>query len=96
MRRGELDAARTLADQGVTLARSRPDSQWARRFTLLLTEVLIRKHDLPEAHRVIAYWNRYVCDANQASINRLIRCFRWACVALIPAVVLWSSSLALN
>jgi hypothetical protein len=52
--------------------------------------------DLPEAHRVIAYWNRYVCDANQASINRLIRCFRWACVALIPAVVLWSSSLALN
>lgn len=52
--------------------------------------------DLPEAHRVIAYWNGYVCDENQVSINRLIRCFRWACVALVPALVLWSSSLALN
>jgi hypothetical protein len=52
--------------------------------------------DLPEAHRAIAYWNRYVCDANQTSIDRIVRWFRWACVMLIAAVVLWSSSLALN
>ena len=53
MRRGELDAARTLADQGVALTRSQPQSVWAWRFTLLQSEVLLRKHELPEAHRLL-------------------------------------------
>ncbi len=53
MRRGELDAARTLADQGVALTRSQPDSVWAWRFTLLQSEALLRKHELPEAHRLL-------------------------------------------
>jgi tetratricopeptide (TPR) repeat protein len=54
MRRGELDAARTLAERAVDLTRHEPDSEWARRFNLLLGEVLIRKHDLPEARRVLS------------------------------------------
>ena len=53
MRRGELDAAATLADQGVALTRSQPDSPWARRFALLLGEVRLRKHELPEARALL-------------------------------------------
>ncbi len=53
MRRGELDAAATLADQGVALTRSQPDSSWARRFVLLLGEVRLRKHELPEARALL-------------------------------------------
>jgi CHAT domain-containing protein len=53
MRRGELDAARTLADQGVALTRAQPASEWSWRFTLLLSEILLRKHELPDAHRLL-------------------------------------------
>ena len=53
MRRGELDAARTLADQGVALTSAEPHSDRAWRFTLLLSEVHLRKHQLPEAHRLL-------------------------------------------
>jgi tetratricopeptide (TPR) repeat protein len=53
MRRGELDAARTIADQGAALTRAQPGSEWAWRFTLLLSEILLRKNDLPDAHRLL-------------------------------------------
>jgi tetratricopeptide (TPR) repeat protein len=53
MRRGELDAARTIADQGVARTGAQPSSEWAWRFTLLLSEVLLRKHELPEAQRLM-------------------------------------------
>ncbi len=53
MRRGQLDAARTLADQGVAITRSQPDSPWARRFMLLLGEVRLRRHELPEARALL-------------------------------------------
>jgi CHAT domain-containing protein/tetratricopeptide (TPR) repeat protein len=53
MRRGALDAAQVLAEQGVTLTGVQPDSEWAWRFTLQLAEVRIRKHELAEARGVL-------------------------------------------
>jgi tetratricopeptide (TPR) repeat protein len=53
MRRGDLEAAHALADQGVALTSARPDSEWAWRFTLQLAEVRIRKHDLSDARRLL-------------------------------------------
>src|SRR6478672_1877779 len=53
MRRGALDAAQKLAEQGVTLTGAQPDSEWAWRFTLQLAEVRIRKHELAEARGVL-------------------------------------------
>ena len=85
MRRGELDAARTLADQGVALTRSQPDSEWAWRFTLLLSEVLIRKHDLPEAHRLL-----------DAELPEGAAFDRAACAAAVPARLRRSCSKAIG
>jgi tetratricopeptide (TPR) repeat protein len=53
VRRGQLDAARTLAEQGVALTRSQPDSPWAWRFTLLHAEVRLRKRELPEGRELL-------------------------------------------
>jgi CHAT domain-containing protein len=53
MRRGTLDAAQVLAEQGVTLTGGQPDSEWAWRFTLQLAEVRIRKNELAEARGVL-------------------------------------------
>jgi len=53
IRRGELDAARELAQQGIALTQTQPESEWARRFVLLLGEVQIRRHDLPSADRLL-------------------------------------------
>jgi hypothetical protein len=52
--------------------------------------------DLVEAQRVLAYWNQEVWNQNQRLIDKLIRLFRVACLALVLTVVLWSSGLALN
>jgi CHAT domain-containing protein/Tfp pilus assembly protein PilF len=49
MRRGELDAAETLADQGIALTRAAPNSESAWPFVLLRGEILIRKRELPAA-----------------------------------------------
>ena len=51
MRRGELDAALALADRGVALTRTQPDSAWAWRFTLLDAEVRLRRQDLPQGRQ---------------------------------------------
>jgi tetratricopeptide (TPR) repeat protein len=49
MRRGELDKAGTLAEQGITLTRATPDSEWAWTFSLLRSEILLRKREVREA-----------------------------------------------
>ena len=54
MRRGELDAARTFANDGLAATRAHPDSEWAHRFSLLLAEVQIRRHELPDAKRLLS------------------------------------------
>lgn len=57
MRRGELDKALGLADQGVALTSPTPGtpaSEWAWRFVLLRGEILIRKRDLPAATAVLS------------------------------------------
>jgi hypothetical protein len=35
-------------------------------------------------------------EENQAMIDSLVRAFRWACLALVGAVALWSIGLALE
>src|SRR5579862_8648496 len=49
MRRGELDKAGALASHGTALTRDRPGSEWAWRFSLLDSEILLRKRELPQA-----------------------------------------------
>ena len=56
IRRGELDAARVLAEHAIALTRAEPDPTWNRRFTLLLAEVQTRRHDLSEARRLLSAW----------------------------------------
>lgn len=52
--------------------------------------------DVGEAQRILAYWNREVWDDNQRVIDRMLTSFRWACFALVAAVVVWSVGLALQ
>jgi tetratricopeptide (TPR) repeat protein len=53
MRRGELDSARTLADQGIQLTSARSSVEWTWRFKLLQSEVRLRKHELAEARQLL-------------------------------------------
>lgn len=53
IRKGDLNSAQSLADKAVSLTRSTPDSVWAWRFTLLRSEVLLRRHELPEARELL-------------------------------------------
>jgi tetratricopeptide (TPR) repeat protein len=53
IRAGDLNAAQTLADQGIALTSSEPDSEWSWRFVLLRAEVLLRKHERSEAHALL-------------------------------------------
>lgn len=52
--------------------------------------------DVGEAQRILAYWNREIWDDNQRVIDQMLRSFRWACFALVAAVVVWSVGLALQ
>jgi hypothetical protein len=52
--------------------------------------------DVWEAQRVLAYWNRAIWEGNQAVIDRMLASFRWACLALVASVLLWSIGLALE
>jgi hypothetical protein len=51
---------------------------------------------LSDARLDLAYWNREAWEANQVIIDGLIRFFKWACYALVGAVVLWSVGLAIQ
>ncbi|MEN3337496.1 MAG: hypothetical protein V7647_1172 [Acidobacteriota bacterium] len=51
-RRGELPAARALAERGVTLAR--PDSEWSWKFRLLRGEILLLQHQPAELDSLVA------------------------------------------
>jgi hypothetical protein len=48
-RRGELTGAETLADQGLTLVRGAPGSEWSWRFRLLRAEIEIARINFSEA-----------------------------------------------
>jgi hypothetical protein len=52
--------------------------------------------DVRDAQRVLAYWNRAIWEGNQEVIDRMLRSFRWACLALVASVLLWSIGLALE
>ena len=49
-----------------------------------------------EARRVLAYWNREIWEGNQKVIDRMLGSFRWACLALVGSVLVWSVGLALQ
>jgi hypothetical protein len=49
-----------------------------------------------EAQRVLAYWNREIWEGNQKVIDRMLGSFRWACLALVGSVLVWSVGLALQ
>jgi hypothetical protein len=40
--------------------------------------------------------NREVCEENQVTIDGLVRVFKWACLALVAAVGLWTLGLAIQ
>lgn len=52
--------------------------------------------DVAEAMEGLVYTNREAWEENQAIIDRLVRLYRWACFALVGAVVLWSVALAIQ
>jgi hypothetical protein len=52
--------------------------------------------DVQEAQRVLAYWNREIWEGNQKVIDRMLRSFEWACLALVASVLVWSVGLALQ
>jgi hypothetical protein len=52
--------------------------------------------DVREAQRVLAYWNREIWEGNQQVIDRMLQSFRWACLALVASVLVWSVGLALQ
>ena len=54
MHHGDLAEAQTLADRGIALTRTSPQAPSAWRFKLLSSEVLVRKHALPDARRLLA------------------------------------------
>jgi CHAT domain-containing protein len=54
MWQGRLAEARTLADRGVALTRTRPDSQWSWRLRLLLCEILLNQLDIDQASPLLA------------------------------------------
>ena len=46
---GRLGEARKLADRGVALTQSDPDTEWAWRLRLLLCEILLNQLELSQA-----------------------------------------------
>jgi hypothetical protein len=52
--------------------------------------------DVREAQRVLAYWNREIWEGNQEVIDRMLGSFRWASLALVGSVLVWSVGLALQ
>lgn len=52
--------------------------------------------DASEAMEALVYSNREVWEENQGTIDALVRAFRWACLALVAAVGLWTAGLALQ
>jgi hypothetical protein len=60
-------------------------------------EALVEKGaDMDEAHRTLAYWIQGAWNANQDSIDRLVRMFQLACVALVLAIGFLSLGLAVH
>lgn len=52
--------------------------------------------DVTEAMEGLVYSNREVWEENQAIVDGLVRAYRWACLTLVGAVVLWSMALAIQ
>jgi hypothetical protein len=52
--------------------------------------------ELAEVHRTLTYWNQDAWESNQGVIDGLVAAFRWACLALVLAVAIWSFQLALD
>ena len=52
--------------------------------------------DVTEAMERLVYSNREVWEENQAIVDGLVRAYRWACLTLVGAVVLWSTALAIQ
>lgn len=52
--------------------------------------------DVEEAMEGLVFTNREAWEENQAIVDGLVRAYRWACLALVGAVVLWSSGLAIQ
>jgi hypothetical protein len=52
--------------------------------------------DVSEAMEALVYSNREVWEENQVTIDGLIRAFKWACLALVAAVGLWTLGLAIQ
>lgn len=55
-----------------------------------------QKVEPSEAMEALVFWNREMWEENQAMIDGLVRAFRWACLALVGAVCLWSLGLAVQ
>src|SRR5258708_700057 len=54
LRRGELTEAQTLAERGLTLMQSAPESEWAWKFRLLRAETLISQLKLSDVAPLFA------------------------------------------
>jgi hypothetical protein len=52
--------------------------------------------DVSEAMEALVYSNREVWEENQVTIDGLVRAFKWACLALVAAVGLWTLGLAIQ
>ena len=52
--------------------------------------------DVPDAHRMLTYWNDSVWDTNQRIVTRLIVHFEVACAWLVLAIAFWALSLGLD
>jgi hypothetical protein len=52
--------------------------------------------DIEEAYRTLSYWIQDARETNQGSIDRLVRVFRLACAALVLAIGVFSTGLAVH
>ena len=50
----------------------------------------------PEVQRTLAGWAQYAWDSNQTVIDRLVVVFEASCAALVVAVAVWCTALALH
>jgi hypothetical protein len=52
--------------------------------------------EVEEAMEGLVYSNREAWEENQTIVDGLFRAYRWACLLLVGAVVLWSTALAIQ